>query len=71
VGLMLSGVSLTANSQRVRIGAVLIGLGAGLSVAGLAGLVVAVSVSALSDEGLRQAAVWKSFTRYLHNVLRG
>lgn len=47
----------------------------GVSVAacgvGFIGLIVAMLISTLSDEGARQASAWSSFAGYLRNITRG
>lgn len=43
---------------------------AGLAVAGVAGLIMAASLSLLADPVMQQAAQWKSFSQYLKDVTR-
>lgn len=60
-----------SSSQSVVLGAVLIGAGASLSLAGLVGVIAAASISTLSEEGLRQAQAWKGFSAHLGSIAKG
>ena len=70
-GLLLGGLFLLTNTLSVIIGAILLGVGAASSSVSLVGLIVAAVISSLSEEGLRQASAWNSFTGYLRNITRG
>lgn len=70
-GLLIGGLLHITDPAAVILGAVLMGLGGALSGVGLLALIVAVSISPLSDEGARQASAWSSFTGYLRNITRG
>jgi hypothetical protein len=69
-GLLLLGASPVNNAEAAILGGVLSGAGAGASGAGLVGLFLAAFISILTDEGVRQAAAWKSFESYLRNITR-
>ena len=70
-GLVFGGLSLTTSTFAVILGAILMGTGAAASGVGMVGLIVALLISTLSDEGLRQASSWAGFAGYLRNVTRG
>lgn len=70
-GLLIGGLLHITDPAAVILGAILMGLGVALSGVGLVALIVAVSISSLSDEGVRQASAWNSFAGYLRNVTRG
>jgi hypothetical protein len=70
-GLLIGGLLHITDPTAVILSAILMGLGGALSGVGLVALIVAVSLSPLSDEGARQAAVWNSFAGYLRNITRG
>jgi hypothetical protein len=69
-GLLIGGLLHITVPEVVFLGAVL-GIGGALSGIGLLALIVAVSISPLSDEGVRQASAWNSFAGYLRNITRG
>lgn len=48
-----------------------LGFGAGLFLLGLVGVIYALSFSPLSDQGARQAALWRGFSAYLNDIARG
>jgi hypothetical protein len=51
--------------------ATLMGVGVGISVACLIGLPIVMSLSVLSDEGVRRSLAWKKFADHLRNITQG
>lgn len=70
-GALFLATAPASSSQTVMLGAVLVGAGAALALAGLVGVILAASISTLSEEGLRQAEAWKGFHAYLQSVAKG
>ncbi|MCS6907189.1 MAG: DUF2207 domain-containing protein [Anaerolineales bacterium] len=52
-------------------GAILLGSGSGLVLAGFVGIVLTLSLSTLTDQGAQQAAQWKAFADYLKEITQG
>ncbi|MFZ6026823.1 MAG: DUF2207 domain-containing protein [Chloroflexota bacterium] len=71
LGIILGGISLELEMLPTFVGAILLGMGIAAGGMGLIGLLVALGTSTLSDEGVRQASAWHSFTGYLRRVTRG
>lgn len=70
-GLWLSGFVPETQPALFLIRAVLTGAGVAASVVALLGLIVAGLTSTLSDEGVRQASAWNSFSGYLRDICNG
>jgi hypothetical protein len=72
IGMIWGAVS-SENAQWsvLPIAAVLAGVGAGLSIAGLLGLIVSATLSTWTEQGEREAADWKGFASYLKDVAKG
>jgi hypothetical protein len=74
LAILLAGLIFTAatadNGGTLVLTAILIGSGIALVSASLVGFIVTAVISPLSDEGLRQAAAWKSFQSHLVGITR-
>ena len=71
VGFLIAILLSESQPAAVIVGAVLLGVGVAVCVLGFLGLIVALLISTLSDEGARQASAWSSFASYLRNITRG
>jgi hypothetical protein len=71
VGFLIASLLSETQPAAVIVGAILLGVGVAACGVGLLGLIVAMLISTLSDEGAHQASAWNSFAGYLRNVTRG
>jgi hypothetical protein len=71
IGLLIAILLSESQPAAVMVGAILLGLGIAACSVGSLGLIVALLISTLSDEGARQASAWSSFAGYLRNITRG
>ncbi|PWH15887.1 MAG: hypothetical protein DDG59_10690 [Anaerolineae bacterium] len=67
IGLLLFAVGLGIGWGQ-SFGAILIGAAGGLLLAGFAGIVLSLSISTLTDEGIHQAAQWQAFASSLKEL---
>jgi hypothetical protein len=71
VGFFIAILLSESQPSAVIIGAILVGVSVAACGVGFIGLIVAMLISTLSDEGARQASAWSSFAGYLRNITRG
>jgi hypothetical protein len=71
MGFLIASFLSETQPAAVIVGAILLGVGVAACAVGLLGLIVALLISTLSDEGAHQASAWNSFAGYLRNVTRG
>lgn len=53
------------------LGAILIGSGSGMILAGFGGLILTLSISTLTDHAAHQAILWREFANYLKEITQG
>jgi hypothetical protein len=70
-GLLIGGLLYIMDTTAVVAGAILMGAGGAAFGVGLLALIVALSISTYSDEGVQLASAWNSFAGYLRNITRG
>ena len=71
VGFLIASFLSESQPTALIVGAILLGVGVAACGVSLLGLIVALLISTLSDEGARQASAWNSFAGYLRNITRG
>lgn len=67
IGLLIFAVGIGIG-WRYSFGAILMGSGGGFLLAGFAGLILSLSLSTLSDEGVHQAIQWQAFAAHLREM---
>lgn len=69
IGLLIFAVGIGIG-WRYAFGAILMGSGGGFLLAGFAGLILSLSLSTFSDEGVHQAIQWQAFAAHLREMMQ-